>query len=130
MSLAVNEIHVGTNTKKEDAVKRSSVNPWQWSLELGYNQAELVEGQTKVLLCAGQTSVDGTGAPQHSGENDCPLFAHEHKTRSQRRRVSAMNSAIWWVLPCTDVRSVPYPVPPARHSLHLCRGDLGFRDAA
>jgi enamine deaminase RidA (YjgF/YER057c/UK114 family) len=49
-------------------VKRSAVNPWQWSLEFGFNQAELVEGQTKVLVCAGQTSVDGTGAPQHSGD--------------------------------------------------------------
>jgi hypothetical protein len=49
-------------------VKRSAVNPWQWSLEFGFNQAELVEGQTKLLVCAGQTSVDDTGAPQHSGD--------------------------------------------------------------
>lgn len=49
-------------------MKRSVVNPWQWSLEFGYNQAELVEGHTKVLVCAGQTSVDENGAPQHPGD--------------------------------------------------------------
>ena len=49
-------------------MKRNAVNPWPWSLEFGYNQAELVEGHTKVLVCAGQTSVDGTGTPQHAGD--------------------------------------------------------------
>ncbi len=49
-------------------MKRTAVNPWPWSLEFGFNQGELVEGETKVLLCAGQTSVDGTGAPQHAGD--------------------------------------------------------------
>lgn len=49
-------------------MKRTAVNPWQWSLQFGFNQGELVEGETKVLLCAGQVSVDGTGAPQHPGD--------------------------------------------------------------
>ncbi len=46
---------------------RTPVNPWPWSLPLGYNQAEIITGQTRQLLCSGQTAVDATGAPQHPG---------------------------------------------------------------
>jgi enamine deaminase RidA (YjgF/YER057c/UK114 family) len=54
--------------KGEDFVKRTAVNPWEWSLQFGFNQGEVVEGQTRVLLCAGQTAVDGDGRPQHPGD--------------------------------------------------------------
>ncbi|MBO9448654.1 RidA family protein [Tropicibacter sp. R16_0] len=46
-------------------MKRTPVNPWDWSLKLGYNQAEMIEGSRRQLICAGQTAVDETGAPQH-----------------------------------------------------------------
>lgn len=46
-------------------MKRIPVNPWSWSLNFGYNQAEIVEGAKRHVLCAGQTSVDGEGNPQH-----------------------------------------------------------------
>ena len=49
-------------------VKRTAVNPWEWSLRAGFNQGEVVEGQTRVLVCAGQTAVDGDGTPQHPGD--------------------------------------------------------------
>jgi enamine deaminase RidA (YjgF/YER057c/UK114 family) len=49
-------------------MERTAVNPWQWSLAFGFNQAELVEGASKILFCAGQTSVDANGAPQHAGD--------------------------------------------------------------
>lgn len=49
-------------------MKRTAVNPWDWSLKLGYNQAETIEGATRQVICAGQTSVDATGAPQHAGD--------------------------------------------------------------
>jgi enamine deaminase RidA (YjgF/YER057c/UK114 family) len=51
-------------------LERAAVNPWSWSLEFGFNQGELVEGATRTLYCAGQTSVDENGAPQHP--NDMP----------------------------------------------------------
>lgn len=47
---------------------RTPVNPWPWSLKVGYNQAELIEGATRQLICAGQTSVDGAGNPRHAGD--------------------------------------------------------------
>jgi len=49
-------------------MKRTPVNPWNWSLKLGYNQAEIIEGQTRQLIVAGQTAVDENGAPQHIGD--------------------------------------------------------------
>lgn len=49
-------------------MKRTPVNPWDWSLKLGYNQAEIIEGATRQVICAGQTAVDENGMPQHPGD--------------------------------------------------------------
>lgn len=49
-------------------MQRTAVNPWDWSLKLGYNQAEITQGQTRQVICAGQTAVDENGAPQHIGD--------------------------------------------------------------
>lgn len=48
-------------------MQRTAVNPWDWSLKLGYNQAEIIEGASRQLICAGQTAVDAEGTPQHPG---------------------------------------------------------------
>jgi enamine deaminase RidA (YjgF/YER057c/UK114 family) len=53
---------------EESMVERTAVNPWQWSLQFGFNQAEIVDGGQRVLYCAGQTSVDGDGTPQFAGD--------------------------------------------------------------
>ena len=49
-------------------MQRTPVNPWDWSLKLGYNQAEIIDGPSRQLICAGQTAVDGEGNPQHLGD--------------------------------------------------------------
>ena len=49
-------------------MKRTPVNPWDWSLRLGYNQGEVIEAPRRQLICAGQTSVDAAGRPQHAGD--------------------------------------------------------------
>lgn len=49
-------------------MQRTAVNPWDWSLKLGYNQAEIIEGATREVICAGQTAVDANGNPQHLGD--------------------------------------------------------------
>ncbi|WP_019954138.1 RidA family protein [Yoonia vestfoldensis] len=46
-------------------MERKAVNPWDWSVKLGYNQAEIISGATRQVICAGQTSVDSDGTPQH-----------------------------------------------------------------
>lgn len=47
---------------------RTNVNPWPWSLNFGYSQAQVVSGASRQLRCAGQTAVDGEGIPQHEGD--------------------------------------------------------------
>lgn len=49
-------------------MKRTSINPWAWSLPIGYNQAELIEGARRQLICAGQCAMDADGNPQHAGD--------------------------------------------------------------
>jgi enamine deaminase RidA (YjgF/YER057c/UK114 family) len=49
-------------------MQRRGINPWQWSVDMGFNQGELVEGARRVLFCAGQTSVDENGTPRHAGD--------------------------------------------------------------
>jgi enamine deaminase RidA (YjgF/YER057c/UK114 family) len=49
-------------------MERTTVNPWTWSAELGFNQGEIVSGQSRTLYCAGQTATNGDGKPQHAGD--------------------------------------------------------------
>jgi enamine deaminase RidA (YjgF/YER057c/UK114 family) len=49
-------------------MQRTPVNPWEWSLKLGYNQAEIITEASRQLICAGQTAVDATGSPRHPGD--------------------------------------------------------------
>jgi len=54
-------------------MNRTPVNPWPWSLHVGYNQAELIEGASRQLICSGQTSVDAEGSPLHSGDMESQM---------------------------------------------------------
>jgi enamine deaminase RidA (YjgF/YER057c/UK114 family) len=49
-------------------MERSSINPWPWSSKLGFDQAQLIEGHRRQLICSGQDSVDADGTPQHPGD--------------------------------------------------------------
>ena len=47
---------------------RTPVNPWSWSLDYGFNQAELVEGASRVLVLSGQAAAAPDGTTQHVGD--------------------------------------------------------------
>src|SRR3954451_14417544 len=47
---------------------RTAINPWPWSTNLGFDQAELIEGHRRQLVCSGQDAVDAEGNPQHPGD--------------------------------------------------------------
>ena len=47
---------------------RTAVNPKSWSIALGFDQAQLIEGHQRVLVCSGQDAVDADGNPQHPGD--------------------------------------------------------------
>lgn len=49
-------------------MERTPVNPWSWSLNFGFNQAEIIEGHRRLLVCSGQTATDADGTPQHAGD--------------------------------------------------------------
>jgi enamine deaminase RidA (YjgF/YER057c/UK114 family) len=50
------------------AMERTVVNPWTWSVAMGYNQGEVVSGHTRTLYCAGQTAMSGDGTPLHAND--------------------------------------------------------------
>jgi enamine deaminase RidA (YjgF/YER057c/UK114 family) len=49
-------------------MKRKEINPWSWSTNLGFDQAVLIEGPRRQLVCSGQDAVDAEGNPQHPGD--------------------------------------------------------------
>ncbi len=49
------------------------VNPWTWSVDLGYNQGEVVSGHTRTLYCSGQTAMSDDGKPQHPDDMGAQL---------------------------------------------------------
>jgi enamine deaminase RidA (YjgF/YER057c/UK114 family) len=50
------------------ALERTAVNPVTWSVEMGFNQGEVVAGHTRTLYCSGQTAMSSDGKPQHDGD--------------------------------------------------------------
>jgi enamine deaminase RidA (YjgF/YER057c/UK114 family) len=61
-------VFLSTKTNGDNDMKRTAINPWDWSIKLGYNQAEIIGGTTHQVICAGQTAVDKDGNPQHLGD--------------------------------------------------------------
>jgi enamine deaminase RidA (YjgF/YER057c/UK114 family) len=48
-------------------MKRKAINPWSWSITLGFDQAQLIDGHQRLLVCSGQDAV-ADGNPQHPGD--------------------------------------------------------------
>lgn len=62
---------LGTRDESKGAdvtLERTAVNPWTWSVAMGYNQGELVSRHTRTLYCSGQAAMSGDGTPQHAGD--------------------------------------------------------------
>lgn len=47
---------------------RTDINPVSWSVNLGFDQGQLIEGHQRLLVCSGQDAVDRDGTPQHPGD--------------------------------------------------------------
>ncbi|MEN3285141.1 MAG: hypothetical protein V7607_6281 [Solirubrobacteraceae bacterium] len=52
---------------------RTPINPWSWSIQLGFDQAQLIEGHQRELVCSGQDAVDADGNPRHPGDMGAQL---------------------------------------------------------
>jgi enamine deaminase RidA (YjgF/YER057c/UK114 family) len=48
--------------------QRTPINPHSWTIGLGFDQAQLIEGHQRMLVCSGQDAVDANGKPQHPGD--------------------------------------------------------------
>lgn len=55
------------------AVTRTPVDPWPWSVAMGFHQAEVVEGAHRVLVTSGQAAMSADGRPQHPGDMSAQL---------------------------------------------------------
>ena len=51
---------------------RTAINPTSWSINLGFDQAQLIEGHQRLLVCSGQDAV-ADGSPQHPGDMGAQL---------------------------------------------------------
>jgi enamine deaminase RidA (YjgF/YER057c/UK114 family) len=49
-------------------MERKPINPWSWNVQLGFDQAQLIEGHRRQLVCSGQDAVDADGKPRHPGD--------------------------------------------------------------
>ncbi|WP_285663969.1 RidA family protein [Actinorhabdospora filicis] len=49
-------------------MERTAVNPVEWSVAMGFNQGELVSGNTRTLYLSGQTAMSAEGKPEHDGD--------------------------------------------------------------
>ena len=49
-------------------MERTAVNPVKWSQDMGFNQGELVSGETRTLYISGQTAMSKDGRPEHDGD--------------------------------------------------------------
>ena len=56
------------STGADKAMERTTINPWTWSVDLGYDQGEVASGHTRTLYCSGQTAMSADGEPQHAGD--------------------------------------------------------------
>jgi Endoribonuclease L-PSP len=48
--------------------QRTPINPHSWTIGLGFDQAQLIDGHKRMLVCSGQDAVDADGKPQHPGD--------------------------------------------------------------
>ena len=49
-------------------MEQRKVNPWDWQNQFAFSQGIEVTGASRVLYCAGQTSVDEQGHPLYVGD--------------------------------------------------------------
>ncbi|OCH82932.1 RidA family protein [Gordonia sp. UCD-TK1] len=54
-------------------MERTAVNPVTWSQEMGFNQGEVISGETRTLYISGQTAMSKDGRPEHDGDVEAQL---------------------------------------------------------
>ena len=87
-------------------MQRTAINPWDWSLKLGYNQAEVIEGAMRQVICAGQTAVDAHGNPCHPDDMRAQIALALDNLETVLDRAGAdLAKVTRLVVYCTDVEA-------------------------
>lgn len=85
-------------------MKNTAVNPWPWSLQFGFNQAVLTEGQGRLLHCSGQTAMSSEGKPQHANDMRSQIaVALENLEAVLHRADMSLSNVVRLTLYTTDV---------------------------
>ena len=99
-------------------MNRTPVNPWSWSLRFGYNQAEILEGTKRQLVCAGQTAVDAEGNPQHLGH------MRNQITLALDNLEAVLGAAAMGALRCHTPQCLRHGCGQSRRTLRCARGPI------
>jgi hypothetical protein len=59
---------LSTTGRESRYIERTPINPVSWSLKLGFDQGQLIEGHRRQLVVGGQDAVDADGNAQHPGD--------------------------------------------------------------
>jgi enamine deaminase RidA (YjgF/YER057c/UK114 family) len=54
--------------EENDMATGDAINPTSWSRALGFDQAQLIAGHQRLLVCSGQDAVDGDGNAMRPGD--------------------------------------------------------------
>ena len=65
-------------------MNKTAINPWPFSVQLGFDQAQLVEGRRRELICSAQDSVDENATPARPPA-DGPTTDRDALTRQRSR---------------------------------------------
>jgi enamine deaminase RidA (YjgF/YER057c/UK114 family) len=63
-----------TKGRRRHIMERRVINPWPWSIKLGFQQAIETTNATRTLYCSGQTAANEKGELQASGDMERQLL--------------------------------------------------------
>ena len=103
------------------------INPWTWQDQLGFVQADEVQGVQQCLVCSGQTALDADGSPVSVGD----MAGHLNKALDNLETVSdragfSLSDAVRLNIYTTDMDSFFEAYPAAAQRL----GEAGCRFAS
>lgn len=71
-------------------MERTAINPSSWSMKLGFDQATLVKGHRRELICSAQDAVDTNGKSQHPSDMAAGHSEWMHDGHQTFRRLIAL----------------------------------------
>lgn len=94
-------------------MEQRKVNPWTWQDKFGFSQAIEFSGHSRVLVCAGQTSVDDNGTPVNDGDMTAQINkAMDNLEAVLEKAGMSLSNVVRLNVYTTDVNAI-FPALPA-----------------